>query len=60
MLFRSGNAFEREFVGQGHQENRTVIETLAIGWKLLGILPVSELDRIDSKMLEKYYKPQAK
>ena len=52
-----GTAFEKEFVGQGHLENRPVIETLDIGWKLLGILPKSELDRVDTKLLEKYYKP---
>ncbi|HUM82792.1 MAG TPA: V-type ATP synthase subunit B [Lachnospiraceae bacterium] len=52
-----GTAFEKEFVGQGHLENRPVTETLDIGWKLLGILPKSELDRVDTKLLDKYYKP---
>ncbi len=50
-----GAAFEHEFVGQGAEENRSIIETLDIGWKLLGILPKSELDRVDTKLLEKYY-----
>ena len=50
-------AFEKEFVGQGPQENRSIIETLDLGWKLLGLLPKSELDRVDTKLLDKYYKP---
>lgn len=50
-----GAAFEQEFVGQGRNENRTMEETLDIGWKLLHILPKEELDRIDTKILEKYW-----
>ncbi len=50
-----GRAFEEKFVGQGAEENRSIIETLDLGWELLKILPKSELDRIDSKILEKYY-----
>ena len=50
-----GTAFEREFVGQGAGENRTIAETLDIGWRLLHILPKEELDRIDTKILEKYW-----
>ena len=52
-----GNAFEREFVGPGPMENRTITETLDIGWKLLGLLPKEELDRIDTKVLNQYYQP---
>lgn len=52
-----GNAFEREFVGQGPMENRTIIDTLTIGWRLLGLLPREELDRINTKILDKYYQP---
>ena len=52
-----GNAFEHEFVGQGPMENRTITETLDIGWKLLGLLPKEELDRIDTKVLNQYYQP---
>ena len=50
-----GTAFEQEFIGQGRNENRTIEETLDIGWKLLHILPREELDRIDTKILEKYW-----
>lgn len=38
-------------------ENRTIEETLDLGWKLLGRLPREELDRVDTKILDKYYKP---
>ena len=51
-----GTAFEQEFVGQGRNENRTIEETLDIGWRLLHILPREELDRIDTKILEKYWR----
>jgi V/A-type H+-transporting ATPase subunit B len=51
-----GNALEHEFIGQGKEENRSINETLDIGWKLLGMLPKEELDRIDTKILDKYYK----
>lgn len=50
-----GAAFEQEFVAQGPSENRSIQETLDIGWRLLSILPKEELDRIDTKILEKYY-----
>lgn len=52
-----GKEFERCFVGQTSTENRTILETLAIGWELLGLLPKEELDRIDTKVLNEYYKP---
>ena len=52
-----GKAFEVRFVGQGPEENRTIEETLNIGWELLGMLPREELDRVDTKILDKYYKP---
>ena len=43
-------------MGQGEGENRTITETLDLGWKLLGMLPREELDRVDTKILDKYYK----
>ena len=52
-----GNEFERQFVGQGPEENRTIEQTLDKGWDLLGILPREELDRIDTKILDQYYHP---
>lgn len=52
-----GREFEENFVGQERHENRTVLETLDIGWRLLGMLPREELDRIDTKILDQFYKP---
>ena len=52
-----GKAFEQRFIGQDIHENRTILETLNIGWQLLGMLPRAELDRIDTKILDQYYKP---
>jgi V/A-type H+-transporting ATPase subunit B len=49
-----GESFEKEFVGQGEFENRSIEQTLAIGWKLLSILPERELYRINPKYIEKY------
>lgn len=51
------DAFEKEYVSQGYQTNRSIEETLDLGWKLLGILPRSELKRIRDEYLDKYYKP---
>ena len=51
-----GEEFERRYIGQGPAENRTMMETLDLGWELLGLLPKEELDRIDTKLVEKYWK----
>lgn len=50
-----GKAFESRFVGQGEDENRSITDTLSLGWELLRMLPRAELDRIDTKLLDKYY-----
>ncbi len=47
--------FETEYVSQGYQANRGIEETLNIGWKLLSILPRSELKRINDELLDRYY-----
>ncbi|CDG02349.1 Putative V-type ATP synthase beta chain [Clostridium chauvoei JF4335] len=47
-------AFENEYVSQGFTTNRTIEETLQLGWKLLKILPKTELKRIRDEYLEKY------
>ena len=52
------NAFEDRFVRQGYDENRTIQETLTIGWELLALLPVGELKRIDQEWIDKYYPKQ--
>jgi V/A-type H+-transporting ATPase subunit B len=47
--------FEKQYVSQGFDTDRDIEETLDIGWKLLSILPRSELKRIDDKYLDLYY-----
>lgn len=49
-----GEAFEREFIGQGQRENRTLEQTLDTGWRLLGMLPREELSRVSDAMLDQY------
>ena len=49
------DAFEREYVSQGYRTDRSVEETLDLGWKLLGMLPRSELKRISDALLDEYY-----
>lgn len=50
-----GAEFEKLYIGQKMTENRTIQETLDLGWELLSYLPKEELDRIDTKIIEKYY-----
>ena len=52
-----GKEFEERYIGQQPDENRSMEETLDLGWELLGKLPREELDRVDTKILDKYYKP---
>ena len=49
------DAFEQEYVSQGYRTDRSIEETLDLGWKLLGILPRSELKRISDTLLDEYY-----
>src|SRR5690554_4312944 len=48
--------FEKEYISQGYDSNRTIEETLDLGWTLLNILPRAELKRISNKLLDQYYK----
>ena len=50
--------FEKRYVSQGFACNRTIEETLDLGWELLRILPRSELKRIKEAYLDKYYEKQ--
>lgn len=50
-----GKAFEEQFLNQG-MTNRTMFETLDLGWKLLSMLPKEQLDRVDDKILDEHYK----
>lgn len=49
------DAFEEEYVSQGYENDRSIEETLDIGWRLLSILPRSELKRIKDEYLDEYY-----
>ncbi len=51
-----GVLFEREFVGQGKNENRTIEQTLDAGWRVLSVLPVEELTRVAEAEIRQYYK----
>jgi V/A-type H+-transporting ATPase subunit B len=48
------DAFEEQYVSQGEHENRTIEETLDLGWKLLSVFPPSELKRIRAEWIEEY------
>ncbi|MEE1086443.1 MAG: V-type ATP synthase subunit B [Schaedlerella sp.] len=52
---RFADAFEKEYISQGFTTDRSIEETLEIGWKLLSMLPRAELKRIDDKYLDMYY-----
>lgn len=51
---RFAQEFEEKYVGQGFDNNRSIIDTLELGWDLLRILPKNELKRIRDEYLEKY------
>ncbi len=50
-----GKKFEQSFISQGENDDRSLNETLDLGWELLSMLPKSELSRVSEKYLEKYY-----
>ncbi|MCC8022893.1 MAG: V-type ATP synthase subunit B, partial [Clostridiales bacterium] len=53
-ILEYGKLFEARFLNQG-MENRSMEETLNLGWKLLSTLPKAQLERVDTKILEQYY-----
>ena len=55
-LIEFGKQFEERFINQGASENRSITETLDLGWELLSMLPRNMLERVDDKTAEKYYK----
>ncbi|MDI3535065.1 MAG: V/A-type H+/Na+-transporting ATPase subunit [Thermosediminibacterales bacterium] len=54
LFAKFADEFEKRYVSQGEYENRSIFDTLSIGWELLTILPKAELKRIDDKLIEKY------
>ena len=59
-LMEFGRVFEQRFINQGYTENRTIEETLDLGWELLSMLPREQLDRVDEEMLDQHYKGDSK
>ncbi|MGE4285779.1 MAG: V-type ATP synthase subunit B [Phycisphaerae bacterium] len=51
---RFANAFEQRYISQGYRENRSIMETLELGWELLSMFEDSELKRIDEDLIKKY------
>lgn len=51
---RFADRFETQYVNQGYQTNRSIIETLNLGWELLDMLPRTELKRIKDEMIDEY------
>lgn len=51
-----GREFENRFITQNQKENRSIEQTLDLGWEILSILPKTELDRLTPEMIEKYYR----
>ena len=52
---RFAERFEGEYVTQGDSENRSIAETLDLGWKLMAMLPEGELKRVRPEFIKKYY-----
>jgi V/A-type H+-transporting ATPase subunit B len=52
--------FEQQFVSQGHHEDRSITDTLDIGWELLATLPIAELKKIDEKYINTYHPEKKK
>ena len=55
MLLEFADLFENRFVRQGYDEDRTIVDTLTLGWDLLSTLPVEQLVRIDRELIQKYH-----
>ena len=51
-----GREFEQRFLKQGFDENRSMEQTLELAWDLLSLLPASELDRMNAKLIEEHYR----
>ncbi len=57
LYLRFAREFEEQYIAQGEFENRTVEQTLDLGWKLLAIFPRGELKRVRDAYLDKYWHP---
>jgi V/A-type H+-transporting ATPase subunit B len=55
LYVKFADAFENRFIRQGEDENRSIEDSLVLGWELMAILPKSELKRVRDEFIEKYY-----
>ncbi|MDR1066440.1 MAG: V-type ATP synthase subunit B, partial [Clostridiales bacterium] len=53
-----GRVFEQFYINQGQFENRSILSAIELGWNILGLLDRSELDRVSTEFLDKYYRPR--
>ena len=56
-IMKFGTMFEKYFLNQGFDENRSMDETLDLAWDLLSLLPASELDRVNEQLIKEHYHP---
>ena len=54
IYFKFAEEFENRYISQGEYENRTIEETLDLGWELLSVFPIEELKRVDDAYIDKY------
>jgi V/A-type H+-transporting ATPase subunit B len=54
-----GDAFEHQFLNQGRDEDRSLEQTLDLGWQVLSLLPRDELTRVSEGLLDAHYRPPA-
>jgi len=59
IYLKFGTTFEKQFLSQGYEENRTIEQTLEIGWRILSELPREELYRIAKEDIQRYYIPES-
>ncbi len=57
VYLKFARTFEERYIAQGEYENRTIEQTLNLGWELLAVFPHSELKRVREEFLNKYYRP---
>jgi V/A-type H+-transporting ATPase subunit B len=58
IYLKFGANFEEQFLSQGYEENRSIEQTLEIGWRMLSVLPREELYRIAEEDIQRYYMPE--
>jgi V/A-type H+-transporting ATPase subunit B len=56
MYLEFGRRFEKEFIGQGSDENRSIEQTLELGWQMLREIPVADLTRVSEEELAQHLK----